>query len=82
MQILNTCLVCWRNEANLVHVMAYTPPPTVATVVTDASTLGWGAHLEDLEIRGLWSSEEQVFHINLLEPRVIHLALEAILPSI
>ena len=57
------------------------PHPEV-TVVTDASLLGWGGHLEEAEIRGLWSPAESQLHINLLELRAIRLALKAFLRSL
>ncbi|XP_078520251.1 uncharacterized protein LOC144785006 [Lissotriton helveticus] len=69
----------WSVEGNLSQGKPFQLPPSVAT---DASTLGWGAHLGDLEIKGLWSPEERLLHINLLELRVIRLALKAFLPSL
>ena len=50
--------------------------------MTDAPLLGWDGHQGEVEIRGLWSPAETVLHINLLDLRVIHLALKAFLPSI
>ncbi|KAJ1173709.1 hypothetical protein NDU88_005535 [Pleurodeles waltl] len=72
----------WAVEGNLSQGKPFSQPTPVATVVTDASTLGWGAHLEDLEIKGRWSPVEQRFHINLLERQAIRLALKAFLPSL
>ncbi|KAJ1168845.1 hypothetical protein NDU88_000758 [Pleurodeles waltl] len=72
----------WIVSNNLSQGKPFQQSPPVATVITDASTLGWGAHLGDLEIKGLWSPEEQIFHINLLELRAVRLALKAFLPSL
>ncbi|KAJ1095605.1 hypothetical protein NDU88_000764 [Pleurodeles waltl] len=72
----------WIASNNLSQGKPFAQLPPVATVITDASTLGWGAHLGDLEIKGLWSPEEQMFHINLLELRAVRLALKAFLPSL
>ncbi|KAJ1116790.1 hypothetical protein NDU88_004996 [Pleurodeles waltl] len=72
----------WIASNNLSQGKPFQQSPPVATVITDASTLGWGAHLGDLEIKGLWSPEEQMFHINLLELRAVRLALKAFLPSL
>ncbi|KAJ1180645.1 hypothetical protein NDU88_005865 [Pleurodeles waltl] len=72
----------WIASNNLSQGKPFALSPPVATVITDASTLGWGAHLGDLEIKGLWSPEEQMFHINLLELRAVRLALKAFLPSL
>ena len=60
----------------------YRPPPSQVTVVTDASLSGWGAHVLDLSTSALWSPEESSQHINLLELRVIRLALRSFLPSL
>ncbi|KAJ1112338.1 hypothetical protein NDU88_000606 [Pleurodeles waltl] len=72
----------WIASNNLSQGKPFAQSPPVATVITDASTLGWGANLGDLEIKGLWSPEEQRFHINLLELRAVRLALKAFLPSL
>ena len=45
-------------------------------VVTDASNVGWGAHLEDQLIQGQWSPAEKVRHINQLEMLAILKALD------
>ncbi|KAJ1093251.1 hypothetical protein NDU88_006356 [Pleurodeles waltl] len=57
------------------------PQPDL-TVVTDASLLGWGCHLGEVEIRGHWSPAESGLHINLLALRAIWLALKAFLPVV
>ncbi|KAJ1109751.1 hypothetical protein NDU88_007110 [Pleurodeles waltl] len=72
----------WIADGNLSQGRPFSQPPPVTTVITDASTLGWGARLGDLEIKGLWSPVEQMFHINLLELRAVRLALKAFLPSL
>ena len=51
-------------------------------MVTDASLLGLGGHLGEVEIRGLWSPAEARLHINLLELRAINLAWKTFLSSI
>ena len=53
------------------------PPPTL-TVATDASLVGWGAHMEDQLLSGLWSLHESQLHISVLEIRAVHRALEAL----
>ena len=35
---------------------------------TDASLVGWGAHLGDLSVSGQWSVQWSKEHINVLEP--------------
>ncbi|KAJ1114608.1 hypothetical protein NDU88_002843 [Pleurodeles waltl] len=72
----------WAADGKLSQGKPFSLPTAVTTVITDASTLEWGAHLGDLEIKGRWSPVEQMFHINLLELRAIRLALKALLPSL
>lgn len=48
----------------------------------DTSILGWGTHLGDLEVKGLWSPEERLLQINIFELQVIHLSLKVFLPSL
>ena len=49
---------------------------------TDASLLGWGAHLLDLTDSGVWSQEESYLHVNVLKMKAIVLALAAFLPQL
>ena len=49
---------------------------------TDASLTGWGAHLEDLSVSGLWSQRWIGQHINVLELQAVRLALEEFCPYI
>ena len=44
---------------------------------TDASIKGWGAHLEDLTVSGLWSDREANLHINILELKAVFLAIRS-----
>ena len=48
--------------------------PTV-DLFTDASHLGWGAHLGTRCSEGLWAPEHSSLHINLLELEAVRLAL-------
>jgi hypothetical protein len=38
-------------------------------IYSDASLTGWGGHLDFMKVKGLWSEEEKVLHINVLELR-------------
>ena len=42
---------------------------------TDASNKGWGTHLDQGSTKGLWSDQEKRLHINVLELKVVSLAL-------
>ena len=52
-----------------------TPPPDLH-LYSDASWSGWGAHLLDRFLSGVWSEEEQLLHIILLEMKAMFLALQ------
>ena len=38
---------------------------------------GWGAHLLDQDVSGVWSAQEKLLHINLLEMKALFLGLQA-----
>ena len=47
-------------------------------VFTDASQKGWGAHLYEIILSGLWSNKEAQLHINVLELKAVLLALKGL----
>jgi hypothetical protein len=51
------------------------PRPPQITNYTDASVVGWGAHIWESLISNVWTMEEQELHINVLELEVVRLAL-------
>ena len=60
----------------LVGVRFGTPAPDLH-LYSDASSSGWGAHLFDQNVSGVWSAQEKLLHINLLEMKALFLALQA-----
>ena len=48
------------------------------TLTTDASIKGWGAVYGEQKTVGPWSLEEQGFHINYLELKVVWLGLKSL----
>ena len=44
---------------------------------SDVSSSGWGAHLLDENVSGVWSDQEKLLHINLLEMKALFLGLQA-----
>ena len=44
---------------------------------SDASRTGWGAHLLDQSVSGVWSHQESSLHINPLEMKALFLALRS-----
>ena len=52
-----------------------TPAPDLH-LYSDASSSGWGAHLLDQNVSGVWSDQEKLLHINLLEMKALFLGLQ------
>ena len=46
------------------------------TIFTDASTQGWGAHIGDSQISGIWTHTDHKLHINCLELKAVVSALK------
>ena len=46
------------------------------TIFTDASTQGWGAHMGDSKISGIWTRTDRKLHINCLELKAVISALQ------
>ena len=69
-------LVWWMNQENLeVGIPLMDPTPDIL-MFSDASLQGWGAHLEELQVAGLWSPDEASQHINSLELKAVWLGLQ------
>ena len=49
---------------------------------TGASRTGLGAHMQDLTSMRTWTSQENEFHVNMLEKNAVELALNAFLHRI
>ena len=45
-------------------------------IFTDASNEDWGAHLEQVSAKGLWSDKKKRLHLNILELKAVSLALQ------
>ena len=60
----------------LVGVRFGTPAPDLH-LYSEASCLGWGAHLLDQHMSGVWSDQEKLLHFNLLEMKALFLGLQA-----
>eukprot|EP00794_Sanderia_malayensis_P012593 gene12593-13881_t len=66
-----------ENAANSFKHIIETEPNVV--IETDASNIGWGAVCDNVTAGGLWSQDEQKFHINYLEMLAISFGLKALL---
>ena len=69
----------WTLPERFVGIPLVPPEPTMS-LCTDASTVGWGAHLDRHEASGTWGSDESQTHINNLELKAILLALQQFAP--
>jgi hypothetical protein len=56
----------WLNSSVPIRTMG----PTVY-LYTDASKTGWGGHTDTSSVSGVWTSQESLFHINLLEMEAV-----------
>lgn len=68
-------LMWWTQDHNLNLGVSLKRPPFSHRLFTDASNLGWRAHLESETCQGLWSVDEESLHLNVLEMRAVRLAL-------
>ena len=65
----------WQNPSNVMKGADLHPKDHSIQLFTDASNEGWGAHLDQNSTKGLWSDREKRLHINVLELKVVSLAL-------
>ena len=68
-------LECWQNPVNVKGADLHSKDHSIQ-IFTDASNKGWGAHLEEVSTKGLWSDGEKRLHINVLELKAESLALK------
>ena len=68
-------LLWWSDPVNLLrgHPIHELEPDFL--LFSDASRLGWGAHLGESQVSGLWSAADLRHHINWLELRAVWLGL-------
>ena len=72
----------WASQANLRVGRPFLHPDPTMLIVTDASKEGWGGHLGDLVVSGLWSRAWAKRHINWLEHQAVWLTLKHFLPQL
>ncbi len=75
-------LLWWTLPENLGPGMPFSSRRSSYTLTTDASKAGWGAHMDDKQVSGLWSKSLAKNHINILELWAVHLALRHFLPRV
>ena len=57
----------WMVRDHLLTGVRFGTPAPDLHLYSDASCSGWGAHLLDQHVSGVWSDQEKLLHINLLE---------------
>ena len=67
----------WMVKAHLLTGVRFGAPAPDLHLYSDASSSGWGAHLLDQNVSGVWSDQEKLLHINLLEMKALFLGLQA-----
>mgnify|MGYP001412616885 CR=1 FL=1 len=72
----------WQQPSHLQKGVSLTQSTPELRIFTDASTVGWGAHLDDLQTEGVWPPAQRTWHINNLELLALHLALRQFLPQV
>ena len=67
----------WMVKDHLLTGVRFRTPAPDLHLYSDASSSGWGAHLLDQHMSGVWSDQEKLLHINLLEMKALFLGLQA-----
>ena len=66
----------WMVRDHLLTGVRFGTPEPDLHLYSDASCSGWGAHLLDQHVSGVWSDEEKLLHINLLKMKAFFLGLQ------
>ena len=67
----------WMVRDHLLTGVQFGTPALDLHLYSDESCSGWGAHLLDQHVSGVWSDQEELLHINLLEMKALFLGLQA-----
>lgn len=73
-------LAWWLSTKNTMKGRPLTLSQTWVTVTTDASKTGWGGHLNNKTIQGIWSNKFKNNHINNLELEAVFLTIKHFCP--
>ena len=66
----------WMARDHLLTGVRFGTPAPDLHLYSDTSCSGWGAHLLDQHVSGVWSDQEKLLHINLLEMKALFLGLQ------
>ena len=75
-QLIKDHLAWWMDPQNLLKGSNLHQKEHNVLIFTDASEKGWGAHLSNCTISGVWQQSERNLHINILELKAVFLALK------
>ena len=67
----------WMVKDHLLMGVRFGTPAPDLHLYSDTSSSGWGAHLLDQNVSEVWSAQEKLLHINLLEMKALFLGLQA-----
>ena len=67
----------WMVRDHLLTGLRFGTPVPDLHLYSDASSSGWGAHLLDQNVSRVWSDQEKLLHINLLEMKALFMGLQA-----
>jgi len=73
---LRDAITWWTRSQNLTREVSFRKNKDTVTVVTDASTVGWGGTVRDIPVCGVWTESEKSLHINCLEMLGVKRTLE------
>ncbi|XP_067420874.1 dynein axonemal heavy chain 14 [Emydura macquarii macquarii] len=77
---LLTSLLWWKDPREVLKGVPFREMVPSVTLITDASDVGWGAHITgNLNTQGRWSPREISLHINVRELRAVRLAFKVFL---
>ena len=71
----------WLDPQWLASSVPIRPQGSTVYLHTDASKVGWGAHLLDQSASGRWSQQEALLHINMLELEAVFRGLRHLAPT-
>jgi hypothetical protein len=66
-QKLKAHLKWWLSLANITQGRSLILSQQTVTITTDASLTGWGGHMKNRTVQGLWTEQMKLQHINNLE---------------
>ena len=67
----------WMVRDHLLKGVRFGTPAPDLHLYSDASQSGWGSHLLDRVVSGVWSEQEKLLHINFLKMKALFLALQS-----